>query len=541
MKSSVKLQQNKIERLYNQNVPQQRVESFVLAPAEGPLDFQAARHLLSRCLFGFGQTELDAVKNMPVDEAVDLLLDELPLPQPPLTTDGRDAGSRIGESWINQPHHDNYNSYRLVSLHAWWFGQILASQMSLREKMVLFWHNHFVVESGAVSRAGFLYQYNDCLRKNAFGNFRKLTEEITILPAMLRYLNGDVSVAGSPNENYARKLLECFTLGLDEEGLNYTEIDVVEAAKVLTGWEIDSEGAAVFNAAKHDASSKIFSEAFSHAEIGNEGANEYKALIRMIFEQEETARFLVRKIYRWFVWYVIDDEIETKIIEPLAEIFRENNYEIKPLLSVLLKSQHFFDEKLRGCLIKNPVDFVAGAVKNTGFSIPGKEQLVAMYGLWNHFFNQATNQEMKLGNPPDAGGWPAFYLAPRFHQLWINAATLAQKSTFTGQLLSADGIVSNKLSFKVNLIALAKTTTKPSDANVLVTELAARFFPRAGTTQEIDRLKEVLLPGLPGFEWTSEWNKYQSNPDDETQRALIENKLRELVNIMFRMPNYHLS
>ena len=546
-RNSETIQQDKIRPLYNKTVPRYAMQSLSLEPESGNLDYSKAHHLLSRCLFGFRSEDLSSIKNMAISQAVDLLLEDIEMPEPPLGIDSRDEDTPIGETWIDNLYNGNYNYYRLLSLHAWWFGQTINQGVSLREKMVLFWHNHFVTERAVVARADFLYQYNNCLRRNALGNFQTFTEEITILPAMLKYLNGTDNVAGAPNENYARELMELFTIGkgpLIGEGnyTNYTEQDVVAAAKVLTGWKINyTEGTSFFNANKHDGTAKTFSEALSQATINNEGENEYKSLIQLILNQEETARFIVRKLYRWFVYYAIDDAIEANIIEPLATIFRDNNYELKPVLSALFNSQHFFDENLRACIIKNPVDFISGTIKHIQFPIPGKEALLVMYDLWNYFFNQATNQEMKLGDPTDVAGWQAYYLSPQFHELWINAATLPQKANLTKNISSVNGIKRNGVYYKADLIALAESTSTPSDVNVLVTEITTRFFPLGATDQQIENLKEVLIPGLPDFEWTSEWNKYKNDPGNEDQRAAVEAKLRNLVQILFRMAEYQLS
>lgn len=540
-------QQEKVTLFYNKVVPKYNIDFLSLEPLGGILGSSRSKHLLSRCLFGFSQTNLDSIKDKTVAQVVNLLLEEKDLPSPPLGVDSRDEDTPIGETWIDKPYVSSYNRYRNHSLHSWWMGQILNHEISLREKMVLFWHNHFVTERSVVSRADFLYQYNDCLRRNALGNFQKLTEEITVLPAMLRYLNGEYNIANAPNENYARELLELFTIGkglLITEG-NYTfftEQDVVAAAKVLTGWKINyTAGMSSFNATKHDTSSKIFSESFAQTTIINEGENEYKSLIQLILDQEETARFIVRKIYRWFVYYAIDDEIELNIIEPLAAIFRINNYNIKPVLSALLNSQHFYDENLRGSLIKNPIDFIAGSIKHLQFPIPGKEQLLVMYDLWNYQNNQSIYQEMKIGEPTDVAGWQAYYLAPRYYQLWINATTLPYKTKFTNTLTSKNGIKSNGVYYRSNLLALAKSVSNPSDINILISELASRFFPFGATEEQIVNLKEVLIPGLPDFEWTYEWNSYLLNPEDENQKTTIESKLRNLVQIMFRMAEYQLS
>lgn len=541
------IQQSKIKLLYNNSVPRYALKTLSLEPETGALDDAKARHLLSRCLLGFKTEDLLTLKEMTVSNAVNLLLEDIEMPEPPLGIDSRDEDTPISETWIDNSYNSNFNSYRLVSLQAWWVGQILNQGISLREKMVLFWHNHFVTERGTVNRSDFLYRYNDCLRRNAWGNFQQFTEEITVLPAMLKYLNGTDNVAGAPNENYARELMELFTIGkgpLIEEGnyTNYTEQDVGAAAQVLTGWKINyTEGGSYFNADKHDSSAKTFSGAFNGATINDEGENEYKSLIQLILAQDETARFIVRKLYRWFVYYAIDDAIETNIIEPLAEIFRSNNYELKPVLTALLNSQHFFDENLRGCIIKNPIDFISGTIKQINPPIPGKEKLLEMYSLWNYFFNQAANQEMKLGDPTDVAGWPAYYQAPQYHQLWINAATLPQKATLTDYMTSAKGIKRDGIYYKADLIAVAESTSTPSDVNVLLGELTARFFPFGTTDQQLENLKEILIPGLPDFEWTNEWNTYKENPDNEDQKLAIEEKLRGLLQTMLKMAEYQLS
>ena len=548
MKRDLKsIQQNKIRQLYNHSLPRYTLKALSIDPETGNLDGAKARHLLSRCLFGFTTEDLKSVNGMAISDAVSLLLQDPDMPEPPLGIDSRDADTPVGETWVNNPHNGNYNSYRLLSLQEWWIGQILNQGISLREKMVLFWHNHFVTERGIVGRADLLYQYNDCLRRNAWGNFQQFTEEITVLPAMLKYLNGTENVAGAPNENYARELMELFTIGkgpLISEGnyTNYTEQDVGAAAKVLTGWKINyPDVSSSFNAAKHDKSDKIFSEAFNNATISNQGENEYKSLIQLILAQNETARFIVRKLYRWFVYYVIDDAIEANIIAPLADILRSNNYELKPVLSALLNSQHFFDENLHGCLIKNPIDFIAGTIKQINFPIPGKEQLYDMYSLWNYIFNQASNQEMKLGDPNDVAGWPAYYQAPQYHQLWINAATLPQKANLTNNITSVNGVRRDGAYYKADLIAVAESTSAPSDVNVLLTELSNRFFPYGATDQQLANLKEVLIPGLPDFEWSNEWNNYKADPSNEDQRLAVEAKLRNLLQTMFKMAEYQLS
>lgn len=539
--------QAKIEPLYNRSSTKYTYQNLSLEPLVGPLTYDQLRHLLSRCLFGYTSADLLQVNNESVETVVNQLLEDLPFPDPPLGIDSRDADTPIGETWIDKPHNSNYNTYRLLSLNGWWFGQTLSSGISIREKLVLFWHNHFALKQELAQRADFLYEYNHCLRKNALGNLKQFTEEMILLPATLRALNGESNYAQSPNENQARTLLEYFTLGWPQEQTAeqpayFTETDVQTAAAVLSGWTIDeTTGKAYFNEGNHHTDSKVFSEHFQGTSIQNEGESEYKRLIQLLFEQEATAKNIVRKLYRWFVYYQIDETIEAEIITPLATMLQTNGYELKPVLSSLLKSQHFYDTTLRGCLIKNPIDFVTGTLKNCHFQIPGKEQLIGQYHLLNYFNNEAAKQGMGLGFPPDEAGWPAYYQSPRYHQLWINAATLSLKQQFVQTVCSADGIKQNGVFFRANWVELIKTISEPSDINQVIDQLSKQFFPKPISTQQLALLKKLIMGELSDAEWSSEWQQFENNAEDAAQREIIENEIRKLAQTIFMMAEYQLA
>ncbi len=539
-------EKDKLARLYNQKVPDFLKNNLTLTPYNDTLGTANARHLLSRTLFGFKKDELSQFSSLTAQQALDILLADYPAASPPLNVDERDESVPIGTTWVNEPHDSKYNNYRANSVQSWWIGLMLHQDLSLREKMVIFWHNHIPVERPVVGRSGLLYKYVDCLRRNALGNFQTLIEEITVSPAMLRYLNGDDNKVGAPNENYARELFELFTIGkgpLIAEGnyTNYTEEDVVSAARSLTGWRVNQDNEAYFVSNRHDTGDKQFSEALQNQLISDGQEEEYKTLIQLIFDQQETSKYIIRKLYRWFVYYAIDEDIETTIIEPLATEFRNNNYELKPVLRMLLGSQHFLDANMHGSLIKNPLDMVIGSFKNVNFPDPGTENIVTRYSLWIMLHYQAGIQEMKPFYPPDVAGWPAYYLEPQFHQLWINSVTLPNKSGFTNYLCSKNGIKRNNEFLKVDFIALAESVSVPHDVNVLIPELAERFFPNPINDAKLAELKDVLIPGLPDFEWNVEWNKYKNNPNDTNQKEAVENKLRNLVRTMFRMAEYLLS
>ena len=207
---------------------------------------------------------------------------------------------------------------------------MVAQPRSIREKMVLFYSNHFVIEFDMVTVSTYVYRYNELLRANALGNFKTLTREITINSAMLKYLNGDKNTNTAPNENYGRELQELFTVGKDATGLPpYTEDDVQAAARVLTGWKNDLVGGltsangfnSYFEPTKHDVNDKLFSSFYGGVTItgqsGMNGALEMDDLMNMIFAKDEVALNICRRLYRFFVYYEIDAATEANVIVPL--------------------------------------------------------------------------------------------------------------------------------------------------------------------------------------------------------------------------------
>ena len=510
---------------------------------ESPLGIERARHLLNRTLFGAARSQIDKFALLTISEALDILLEDSSPPEPPLQIWGDDPNVAFGETWVDAALDSNLRFRRKKSLWSWWIGQILNQQTNIREKMVLFWHNHFVTELNVVGIPAYLYDYNQLIRQQALGNFKSLAAEMTVNTAMLRYLDGIANTAGSPNENYARELFELFTIGkgpMISEGnyTYYTEQDVQEGARVLTGWKINNTNlSAYFNNSKHDKGEKTFSGYYGNQTISDKGDAEYLDLIEMIFTKKETARALVKKLYRWFVYYNIDEDVLSQIIDPLADTLYNNGYEIKLLLRQLLSSEHFFNPDFRGCYIKNPVDFIMGSLRRLEVEVP--DDLATSYEFWNLFYLLAGYQELELGTPPDVAGWPAYYLEPQFNELWINSATLPQKAEFTSKLLNGN-YRKNGVSIQADVIALAEMTSSPSDPNILIGELCELLLPVQVSEDQITLLKEVLIPGLPDFEWTLEWNNFKSNPEDSDLKEAVGNALRLLLDTIMNMAEYYL-
>ncbi|OGX81035.1 hypothetical protein BEN48_07325 [Hymenobacter glacialis] len=519
-----------------------------MAPYAGPWGYAQAAHLLRRTLFGPTRPQILTAAGATLTAVLDDLLTARPAPAPPLNVSTADTSVPIGQTWISQPFDQNVEGARRTSLRDWWLGQLLGPDVSLVEKMTLFWHNHFVVEFNDINDARMGYEYSRLLRQHALGNFRQLAKDVTVTPAMLRYLNGNQSTAGNPNENYGRELLELFTVGkgpLIGPGnyTHYTEADVQAAARVLTGWR--DQGAPVgsyFTASRHDNTTKVFSAAFGNATIAGSGATEYQNLINLIFQQAETARFIVRKLYRWFVYYVIDAQVETDIIQPLATLLMQSSFEVAPVLRKLFSSEHFFDEANVGCLIKSPLDFSVGLCRQMQLVFPPASSTVAQYGMWSYLNGVANLQQQTLGDPPNVAGWAAYYQTPQFHELWINAVTLPRRNQIT-DLFIANGYTRNGAKIVIDPVALVQSfpATTASDCNQLIAEFVRLMLPIPLTTNQLGFLKSTLLPGLPDFEWTVEWQEYLAAPNNTAKRAAVNTKLQAMLRALMGLAEYHLS
>ncbi|MEO0895887.1 MAG: DUF1800 domain-containing protein [Bacteroidota bacterium] len=524
-----------------------------LTPYSGPWDRAAAAHLLRRCCFGPTPEEINQALNWGLEQTLDRLLGNHQLPAPPVMFDfNEDRNAREGQTWIEAPLDDGGDDgRRRRSLRAWNIGLMVGEGIRIRESMVLFWHNHFSVEIGKVGEARNAYQYLDLLRKNALGNFKTLVEEMTILPAMLRYLDGDDNRKGRPNENYARELFELFSIGKGPlrgpgDYTYYNENDVLAAAECLTGWRPITQGddagspQVEFSEDRHEPGDKQFSAAFQNRVISNAGKDEYKVLIDMIFAEKQTAVHIVKKLYRWFVYYDITEEVMRDIIEPLAQQMVDENYEVKNVIRRLLASEHFLGTDSHGAYIKHPLDMVVGVVKNSRYPVPTETDYIWSYYFWDNMLNQARNMQMEFMNPPDVAGWKAFYQEPLFHQIWINSVTLPYRFSYLKNFVR-NGYRKNDIRIEMDLIELLGTVEDPFDPNLLISGWTERFLPMPLDQVQLDALKNVLIPGLPDFEWTEEYMLYLADPSDEMVSKSILTKLEALLTAIVTMAEFQLS
>lgn len=268
-----------------------------------------------------------------------------------------------------------------------WIELMAKTQSQLREKMALFWHNHLALRGRGVKQ---VENYADTIRGFALENFGTMLLEVAKEPAMLRFLNAAQNRKESPNENFARELLELFTMGRG----HYTEQDIKEAARAFTGWSIENE-AFKFRPRWHDAGNKTF--------LGKTGNWQGEDIIKMALEQKQTALYITRKLWKFLVSPIENEEH----IQTLATVFYESNYEIKPVLQKIFESDWFYDVKVATPIIKSPTELLVGLTRQFGIQYENLDQLLS--------FQRLMGQALFF--PPNVSGWAG-------GRSWIDNSTL---------------------------------------------------------------------------------------------------------------------
>ena len=368
------------------------------------LPIAEARHLLARTGFGLSRPdEIMALAYMSRDQAVDHLLGGLrstPVTEPPGWVGDAMPAGKVRKTWskARKKAFNKTNRERWRLLQQWWAGEMLATPSPLTERLVLFWHNHFTTSFDGVKWIPYLYAQNDVFRRHAAGSFRDLLMAMVADPAMLFYLDGRRNRAKKPNENFARELLELFTMG---EGMGYTERDIREAARALSGWSVDpATSKAVFRAKQHDRGQKEF--------LGQRGAFGAPQVVDVILDHDRPARYMAETFYDAF----IGGRRHTPTVNAAAKAFRQTDYSIHTLLRTLLVSPAFWDPETYGTQIKSPVDMVMGLARFTHWQ-----------GTMKVLVNRMNTMGQRLFRPPNVKGWPG-------GATWITTTSLASRNGF---------------------------------------------------------------------------------------------------------------
>ncbi len=369
--------------------------------------------------------------------------------------------------WANYTAETYENDPDLVGEHRTELFDMMYNEMlsdGLRMKLVLFWHNHFVTELAVYYCNKYLWNYYSLLNKHCVGNFRTFVEAIGKSPAMLDYLNGNDNEIGKPNENYARELMELFTMG---ENNGYTQNDVVEVARALTGYKCNPNicDNVSFNSSKHDKTNKII-----FGKVGNWGYDEVHQLI-FTERKDQVATFICGKLYRYFV----KSEIDNDFVADLASLFIASNWELLPVLKALFKSAHFFDKAVMGAIIKSPVECFMDMIRATGAET---EFIKEKYGTIR---SACASLGMEIFNPINVAGWPG-------HEEWINENTLTRRWNYSRDIVNTITNANNREKLRALAISLADGNI--NDAPYITEALVLHFL---GSPLDADLLDKAVL------------------------------------------------
>lgn len=523
-----------------------------LVPFQGEWTNKEVAHLFRRTKYGFDLNSINEALQNGIESTVNNLF-TVPDFNYPLSYLDDETIANLGESWVNSVYtsdplkQHNEKQARRNSLAAWMVERLSASS-SMFEKMCFFWHNHFGASTSFDSRVSF--DYFRLIQTHAFGNFKQLVKEMTVNPNMLLFLNGSSNSGENPNENFSRELLELFTIGKGfqiSEGdyTNYTEQDISEGARILSGWRLfnlfsttQPDCYSNFVSNYHDSGTKVLSNRFGNAQFNNQGENEYKDYIDLIFAQSETPRYICRKLYRWFVSRDIDQNIESTIINEMSNLLVQNDYEIKPVLKALLGSQHFYENNFVGSLIKSPIEFIFSMLNSTNTFADSNFE--TRYRTNFELHRKLVSLGLDLLAPPSVAGWQAYYQVPSYDKLWVNSALIKSRILIAKSLTIEQGIDINGTIFKINSISFLLSLSSPSNAKKVVDDLNLIFCSQDFTDFKKNVMLQELLNGISETEWENSFNLFIFDQSNSSLKDFFEFRINKALYYLFKQPEFQI-
>lgn len=535
-----------------------------LTPYNQVLGSRNAKHLLRRATFRFSNEDQLRLAEMTGVDAVNLLLEEttnaLLEPYDPYPTNEPHG------YWTSSGEHPNtFNGQgrkRAIVTAWWWYNA--QSELSLKHKMSFFLHSCFTV--GKDSGAGYSSNFYDHLRlldQFALGNVKTLAKKMTLDNSMLNYLDNTSNNANNPNENYAREFLELFTILKgpqigEGDYTNYTEVDVQQAARVFSGFKrrfdrtiIDPDTNLPMgygNKNQHDAEDKTFSHAFNNRVISGKNTiagmfEELDEFVEMVFEKEATAKAYCRRLYRYFIKSEVSSQAESDIINPLAELLVQNNYEIAPVVAKLLSSEHFYDEdnadnsdEIFGAIIKSPIQVFSEVCSLFEVDFPDPNSNALRFYI-NFFIFFAHNSYMRgagldFFNPDSVAGYPGNYQEPAFDRHWFSSNTLIARYKLVESLIYERNTISGGKNYaKLDTVKFVENNVVNADnAEKLIKEIADLMYPESIDEDRNYHFVKILLDGYNESYWPSAWQAYKNSGDNTVVKSRLDPLITAMVN-----------
>jgi uncharacterized protein (DUF1800 family) len=477
-----------------------------------PWDYSRAAHLLRRTMIGPKDIEIREFISLGLDKTLERLYQPATIStkeiEPWCFAEPQIRAVPIGSGipGLSDPEFNNQIQLQREMFSRWYSKSLAVSTMSIQERMVMFWSGILTSELDVVRFSEWMFNQQVLLRKHCLGNFKTLINEITIDAAMLVYLDGirNQKTANTTqiNENYARELMELFTCGPTdwEDKPNYSEDDVREAARALSGWTIASSTHVNASARPYYAGIKgnfisLRWDTGKKTFLGETGNWKATDIINILFQKRsnQIARFICEKLYRAFVYDIPD----RNIIDQMAVIFMKD-WEIKPVLNILLKSAHFFDNENIGAMYKSPVSFLIGSIRSMGISQIPDFKFEMSSNTNRDLSNRLGNLGEILFNPPNVKGWPG-------GRTWVSTSTVSLRQKFMLDVI--DGRITLRDNGKqtrfyiFSALEFAKSFPEIVDAEQLCMDISLFMLNRNPTEKDFGIYLEAMLMGAKTYEW----------------------------------------
>src|SRR5712692_3019271 len=474
------------------------------------LSYEEAAHLLRRAGFGGTPEEISDLSSRGREGAVDFLINFGQI-------DNSEMDSLLTASFDFSNPLANDAKFNQNEIRRWWLTRMATTKRQFEEKITLFWHNHFATSINKVSGNNglFMFNQNKLLRDNALAKFDDLLLKVAQDPAMLIWLDGLTNVLGKPNENFGRELQELFTMGINDVVTgqqNYTEDDVKQIARAFTGWDYQRTSPFTFriNANQHDNGTKTI--------YGQPGNFSGQDVITMISARPATARYLTWKLFNFFVYPVTGSDADKSTIEHFAKLYLNNDHSIKELVRAIFTSGEFFSDRAFFSLVKQPVEFVVGAVRMLGGTYNPGSTVSTPPRTSTELQTSSRNMGQDLLNPPDVSGWD-------FNLGWVNTASMLERFNFSyryvnNRITNAPGVFVTNDQLKSITRGSSKKTVK-------------RFLSRLGPLS----VGDALLTLRTYLETGDNGQPVTYVNDDAT----VDKKIRGLVHQILSLPEFQLN
>ena len=583
-----------VEQFYNQAIDHKALKralaqkhktakgfnNFSLSKYNGEFGVVQKKHLLNRTMVGFCNRHYKDLEGLNIDQAIDLIFTKDTMQEPKNNYYWVLSKEEYKEKYIsedvepNQPFIDRpYLSYpgnreylgdeRIRAFFSSIYENIYNQKTSIHWRLFLFLHN--LVPSKFDNFLGHkgMFNYTKLVFDSCFSSYKDFIYNVTFDGSMLYYLNLARSTKEKPDENYAREIQELFTVG-KRPFAKFTEQDVREAARLLVGCGVDfgitvlgegHENTPIFNSSNHDTGDKQFSPFYDNKIIrgreGDEGIEEVKEFVDMLCQTEENSIYIVRRLYQFFVYPSLTEDIEELIIKPLSKIYKENNFSLIEPLKVLLKSEHFYLNNIENSLIKSPIDFIIGMIKET--DIVNKGVLYVNDGMnnYNSLFNYnyfgekekdishikyqigmtikyySENLGMGLLAPPSVSGWPAYYQEPVYDLFWLNSSTFQSRFNLSKNFMVGgvwiDALINGRqIRYRPNIIEYLNSFSNPFEYTSFIEEMTFRLLGGEPSSSTLLDLNQALLGGNSEDHWKEELEKIllTDNPDESSYYSI---------------------